>query len=256
MKRAFNFLGREDLTTLFIATYVSEVSPPKINLRLRGDHQKLLHFPENTIIQIEIQGAILSHIDVEGGLRAISEAEAVNIADSLIPRELDAAVRVRLVDPETNRILAHTRNVALDGEGKPIGNNNESILNCVLSGTMGFTVWKVEWFTNDHQPKLLLNNSVPGLKDSILGGGGIAGLILPEVFRQVLQIMLQQRYDDDDGSPQGMCAQEWLKLGIKYAKIDPPSDRTWEEVQNWTEKAVSAFSSKIRAVESVQKLQT
>jgi hypothetical protein len=86
MTRAFNFLGREDLTTLFIATYVSEVSPPQINLRLRGDYQKLLLFPENTIIQIEIQGAILSHIDVEGGLRAISEAEGVNIADGLIPR--------------------------------------------------------------------------------------------------------------------------------------------------------------------------
>lgn len=256
MKRSFNFLGREDLTTIFVATYVQEMSPPQINLRLRGDSQRLAHFPENTIVQIEIRGAIISHVDVDGGLAAVTEVGGVNISDSLIPRELDAAVRVRLVDPESNRILAHTRNVALDGNGKPIGNNTESILNCVLSGTMGSVVWKVEWLSNDQQPKLLLNNMVPGLKESILGGSGFAGLILPEVFRQVLQILLQQMYDADDGSPQGLCAQEWLKLGVKYTKVDPPLDRKLEEIQNWTDKAASAFSLKIKAVESVQKLLT
>ena len=71
MKRAFNFLGREDLTTLFVATYVEGQVPPQLNLKLRGDPQALTGYPKDTVVQLEILGGIISHVDVEGGITAV-----------------------------------------------------------------------------------------------------------------------------------------------------------------------------------------
>jgi hypothetical protein len=256
MKRAFNFLGREDLTTLFVATYVEGQVPPQLNLKLRGDPQALAGYPKDTVVQLEILGGIISHVDVEGGIAAVKKPEGVVISDATIPGELNARVRVRLVDPGTKRILAHTRNVALDGQGEPIGSDSESMLDCVLSGTMGAVVWRLEWGGNEERPKLMLNNSIPGLKDAILENPGFTGLLIPEVYRQVLQTILLQRYDSDEATPQGLCANDWLELAEKHAGSEPPMDRNWDDVHAWTDKAVAVFSSKLKAAESVQKLLT
>ena len=254
MKRAFNFLGREDLTTLFVATYIEGQVPPQLNLKLRGDPRDLAGYPADTVVQLEILGGIISHIDVDGGISAISKSEGVLVSDTNIPSELNARVRVRLVDPTTKRILAHTRNVALDGRGDPIGSDSESLLDCVLSGTMGAVVWRLEWGGNEERPKLMLNNSIPGLKEAILDNPGFAGLLIPEVYRQVLQTILLQRYDSGEGTPQGLCANDWLELAEKHAGREPPMDRNWDEVHSWVERAVAVFSSKLKAAESVQKL--
>jgi hypothetical protein len=256
MKRAFNFLGREDLTTLFVATYVPDQVPPQLNLRLRDDPRKLASYPRDTVVQLEIHGGIISHVDIDGGLAALVNVDGVNVSDGAIPRELNARVRVRLVDPRTKQILAHTRNVALDGQGDPIGNDSESLLNCVLSGTMGSVVWRVEWGISEERPRLMLNNQIPGLKEAILENPGYAGLLMPEIYRQVIQIILLQRYDADEGSPQGMCATEWIELAERHAGSEPPVDRNWEDVHAWSDKAVAAFSSKLKAADSVNKLFT
>ena len=254
MKRAFNFLGREDLTTLFLATYVEGQVPPQLNLKLRGNPEKLADYPADTVVQLEVLGGIISHVDVDGGISAVTRPEGVLVSDATIPRELNARVRVRLVDPASKRILAHTRNVALDGQGNPIGGDSESLLDCVLSGTMGSVVWRLEWGGNEERPKLMLNNSIPGLKEAILENPGFTGLLIPEVYRQVLQTILLQRYDSDEGTPQGLCANDWLELAEKHAGSEPPMDRNWDDVHTWVEKAVAAFSSKLKATESVQKL--
>jgi len=254
MKKEFNFLGRDDLTTLFIATYIPDQVPPRLNIKLRGDPRKLSQYTPDTVVQLEILGGIISHIDVEGGLAAIMNPDGVLISDGSIPRELNARVRVRLVDPKSKRILAHTRNVALDGQGEPIGSDSESLLNCVLSGTMGSVAWKVEWGVNEERPRLMLNNSIPGFKEAILETPGYSGLLLPEVYRQILQMALLLRYDADEATPQGMCASEWLELAEKHAGCEPPQDRNWDDIQAWSERAVSAFSTKLKAAEAVQKL--
>ncbi len=254
MKRAFNFLGRDDLTTLFVATYVAGHVPTQVNLKLRGDPRRLAVYPASTVIQLEIHGGIISHVDVEGGVAALLNPDGVLISDGAIPREHSARIRVRLVDPETKQIIAHTRNIALDGQGDPIGADSDSLLNCVMSGTMGSVVWRVEWAGNDDRPRLMLNNSIPGLKEAILENPGYAGLLLPEVYRQILNIVLLQRYDSIEGSPQGMCASEWLELAEKHAGCEPPLDRSWDEVQIWSEKAAASFSLKIKAADAVQKL--
>lgn len=254
MKRAFNFLGREDLTTLFVATYVEGQLPPQLNLKLRGNPDILAGYPADTVLQLEVLGGIISHIDLEGGISAVTRPEGILVSDATIPRELNARVRVRLVDPNTKRILAHTRNVALDGQGNPIGADTESLLDCVLSGTMGAVVWRLDWGGNEERPRLMLNNSIPGLKEAILDDPGFAGLLVPEVYRQVLKIVLLHRYDSDEGTPQGLCARDWLELAEKHAGSEPPVDRNWEDLHAWVDKAVTAFSSKIKAAESVQKL--
>ena len=100
----------------------------------------------------------------------------------------------------------------------------------------------------------MMNNSIPGLKEAILDNPGFAGLLIPEVYRQVLQTILLQRYDSGEGTPQGLCANDWLELAEKHAGREPPMDRNWDEVHSWVERAVAVFSSKLKAAESVQKL--
>jgi hypothetical protein len=102
----------------------------------------------------------------------------------------------------------------------------------------------------------MLNNKIPGLKEAILENPGYAGLLLPEIYRQVIQIILLQHYDADEGSPQGMCAAEWIELAERHAGGEPPVDRNWEDVHAWSDKAVAAFSSKLKAADSVNKLLT
>jgi hypothetical protein len=102
----------------------------------------------------------------------------------------------------------------------------------------------------------MLNNQIPGLKEAILENPGYAGLLMPEIYRQVIQIILLQRYDADEGSPQGMCATEWIELAERHAGSEPPVDRNWEDVHAWSDKAVAAFSAKLKAADSVNKLFT
>jgi hypothetical protein len=119
---------------------------------------------------------------------------------------------------------------------------------------MGAVVWRLEWGGNEERPRLMLNNSIPGLKEAILENPGFTGLLVPEVYRQVLHTILLQRYDSDQGTPQGLCANDWLELAEKHAGSEPPQDRNWDDVHTWVEKAVATFSSKLKAAESVQKL--
>lgn len=165
--------------------------------------------------------------------------------------------------------------VASDSSGRLLGScerirtkqskqPTQSLIPVHESQNLGHELWRVDFGDGNDLPTLELNASVesPGMSEIVRRDPAFRALIMPEVFRTVLdQIVFKERVDPNHNAD-GMWWDGWLQLAYNLTKERPPQlahstdDARHEDARDWINKVVAAFSQqRVRALTTYNEVQ-
>lgn len=140
---------------------------------------------------------------------------------------------VRVLDggAETARVLAvadniRPRNATIDQSGR-------SFLE-VRPTALGHIPWTL---VLDETPPLLLINDKFDDARTVVRSDSFRGLVLPEIYRRLLTVALEEYAGEEDGSWQRQC----VALAYRHTKHSPPPADDKEAAHSWIDDAVIAF---------------
>ena len=124
----------------------------------------------------------------------------------------------------------------------------ESLLHVEVVDDLGQEVWRLD-FGDEEPPVLQLNKSVDGIDQIIERDAAFRALVIPEVFRAILQrAVLVARVDPDDPEPNAWT--DWLELAKQQAPeaevpaLNDPSNASQRDAAlSWIEQVVQQFAS-------------
>lgn len=140
-------------------------------------------------------------------------------------------------------IIAAANNIRLQGTRRPI-------LEIRYSPDLGCRLWKLEFDVSDNDPiALVLNESVPNVRNLAKNDPAFFAYVLPAVFAQVLQRMLLIDGVKDPDQPDCQWHADWLVFARQFttkpvpANLDCDSeDFNEEEVASWIDSVVDGFT--------------
>jgi|APSaa5957512493_1039668.scaffolds.fasta_scaffold79418_2 hypothetical protein len=151
---------------------------------------------------------------------------------------------IRVVDKTNGLILA--RNSELRPKAITPG-ETVSILHVRASDELGQRVWKLD--ISGDEPVVLINRRVwEGDWSGFSRSNNFGALVLPEIFRNIVQWELEQNRDEGDWSPWA----EFLKNLNHDPEKAPPTAGSIER-ESWIEEAVSKFAYKQKYLDLVLK---
>lgn len=173
------------------------------------------------------------------------------------PKELSQQERTLDGIPPTSQfkliVVSPDRAGLLLGKTKAIkplqtGRWAKSLLPVDTSNDLGQEVWKLD-FSDQDQVVLLINDSIPNVEDVISKDTSFRSLVMPEVFRSILQhavlvdgVSIDDLEDDKWG--------EWLALAHKYVDSGNLQESSISQTESqetealdWIESVVKAFAS-------------
>lgn len=126
--------------------------------------------------------------------------------------------------------------------------STESLLHVVPADDLGEEVWRLD-FGNDELPVLQLNDSIADVKHMVQQDSAFRSLVIPEIFRTILQrALLIARVDLDDSEPNAWA--DWLELARRHARTDnvptvtdPLDIEQQEAALSWIDQVVRQFAS-------------
>ena len=123
------------------------------------------------------------------------------------------------------------RRASVDDEGDGL----QSLL-WVKEDDLGDQVWKMVF---DEFPMLYLNERIPNINDAVRTDEKFRALIVPEVFRSILERMLiVDKYDPEDG--EGPWA-DWVAVVSDFQPAPFPQTDDLAETDEWIEDTVALF---------------
>ena len=142
-------------------------------------------------------------------------------------------VPIRILDGsvETARVLAvadniRPRNATIDQSGR-------SFLE-VRQTALGQLPWALE--LNETPPLLLINDKFDDAR-AVVRSESFRGLVLPEIYRHLLTVALEEYGEEADGSWQRQC----VALAYTHTKRSPPPPDDRDAADSWIDDAVGAF---------------
>lgn len=129
--------------------------------------------------------------------------------------------------------------------------STESLLPVETADDLGEEVWRLD-FGDDELPVLQLNDSIADVKHMVQQDSAFRSLVIPELFRTILQrALLIARVDLDDSEPNAWT--DWLDLARRIAPtsdvpsvVDPLDAGQQEAALSWIEQVVQRFASNER----------
>lgn len=246
MKRTFNFTGNRKLDGCFIASFDDTQAPLVIRATLDPKHKNVFEglSPD---FEVALAASDVLRFDYKvGTLGDLLKANGFEVV--LKDFTLEGAmpqVDLRIVDLKTKKIEASAEDLIPDLSQGP---GRRSFVKLSLSHAIGKEIWRVRWNPTESVPVLQLNASIPDVERKFTDASQLGTVVMPQVFRQVLLIMLMSKYDEGTG---GLAdsAETILKFCQKLERSDPPppESREYFEVASWVDQVVTKFAEKIDA---------
>lgn len=203
MKRHFNFTGRQSIPGSLVSAVVQPAGQDGIrSFDLRIGDLVSLGLPAGARVYVEPYVKSSSMRFAFGSVGAILPPQ-----DRSLPEIDDGAgvlFRVLVVD-ETDKV---GRLLALADKIAPLGDEQQRDAVLPLeTRDLGEAVWRLE-ADKGVQPKLLINNRYPGLKQRLLEDPLMMGAVLPLAVRDAIRVV---RHEDDE-------ALEWVKRWRRFVE--------------------------------------
>jgi hypothetical protein len=176
-----------------------------------------------------------------GQVGAITPAKNRDLSQFDSPDGIQFRVKVT-PNSDVHSLLAEADSISLVRPESDQGNRTPLLP--VKPQKLGDEVYRID-FSGDG-PLLLINSDAGNYTDIGLSPEFVS-LVYPAVFQQILtRILLVERHDDD-GSSDGWKSQ-WVKFACLYPGLgELPEPSEIDERNDWIEKAVSAFATKLQA---------
>jgi hypothetical protein len=247
MIKRVNSTGRRRITTDQVQIEVHDDHDPKTfnaTIDLKG-----FDAPPDAAVVIEAMCA---------GSNSVSRFEWGTIADLMAPsdRRLVGSVgksvffNLKIIDrtQRFGRILGLAENIRPILSSTRKGAGRRGILP-IESRSLGQQIWQLGF--EPEYVVLYVNCDIPQLSERIHSDPLVYGLIYPSIIAQILSRALEQQpnLSEDDGST--CWARHWLKFGsaLHPEKKPAPESLEFEEVEEWIQDVIDAFSDRYRLCE-------
>ncbi len=207
MKRTYNYTGRTRIEQRDVSLRLLEVSNGSMRVRVNTDLLKY-DFSSNAKVRLEAYSdTLFDQWQLEDALLPYSEHE-VSLHDFTDTSGI--RFRIKVSDPATSRLLAHTSIIRLTDSDDIIG-DSEGLLPVRL-GDIGNLLWKLDFDDIEGNPELLLSNRLRGQERGLASDPMFRACVLPEMLRRILEKGLiedEASTEDSDSSWFGQWI-EWM----------------------------------------------
>lgn len=247
MIRRFNHTGRRTIARRHAQVTLRKLSSEETYFELELDLSSY-GFPDDARVRVD---AWRSNAAQRWDFGTIGDLRRLTQADRLLRDVPDSAkFRVAVVAADDSGLLyglssemTPRRMTTGDDEGPAV----ESMLHVVVVEDLGQEVWRLD-FGDEEPPVLQLNKSVGGIDQIIERDAAFRALVIPEVFRTILQrAVLVARVDPDDPEPNAWT--NWLELAkqqapeVEVPALSDPSDTSQRDAAlSWIEQVVQRFA--------------
>lgn len=249
-KRRINSTGRKkikrtDIDIRLLEAKAGEPLKAKASLSL-GEHA----FPPESFVSIEAYHR-------SSGMRFdCGTVGALAIPPLLVLDEVDRTgsvlfrVKVTESGPDIGKLLGSAERVQPSSEETIDGKRS---LFPVLYRDLKEQVWKVEINEGD-RPKLILNNTIPGIGNKLQHNPLVQGLLFPAAFRIVLEKLVKEPDEDDD--EEAGWKTEWFQFCREGLGIhDDPSTLDEDDRLDWVDAVVDRFCRVYRFIDGIRKME-
>lgn len=248
MIRRFNHTGRRTIARRHAQVTLRKLTPEETYFELELDLSSY-GFPDDARIRVD---AWRSNAAQRWDFGTVGDLRQPTQADRLLREVPDSAkFRVAVVAADDSGLLyglssemTPRRMTTDDDEESAV----ESMLHVQVVGNLGQEVWRLD-FGDEELPVLQLNESVTDIAQIIERDAAFRALVIPGVFRAILQrAVLVARVDPDDPEPNAWT--DWLDLAKQQAPevevpvLSDPSDISQRDAALlWIEQVVQRFAS-------------
>lgn len=239
MKRRINSTGRKRIERRHVQIRVHQIpGHDRPQLEAKFDFQELRLIPTAQIIlEAHAQGFAERF---PWGTVARAESDGRAELGELPPERI--FFRVKVVDPESRKLLALARRVPPVDEDGDGGVRRE--LFRVRTAPLDQELWRVV-LEEDGAPVLELNADVPDVLNRFRDPGFRAA-ILPPAMRTVL-LHLRDDDEDQDDDPD-LWSQRWFRFAASLAGDERPGPEEPDALREWIDRACSRFAERFGLV--------
>lgn len=248
MIRRFNHTGRRTIARRHAEITLHKLASEETYFELELDLSSY-GFPDDARVRVD---AWRSNAIQRWDFGIVGDLKQPRQADRLLRDVPDSAkFRVAVVAVDDSGLL-----YGLSSEMTPrrmtTGDDEEPVVESMLPvdvvGDLGQEVWRLD-FGDEDLPVLQLNESVTDIAQIIERDAAFRALVIPEVFRTILQrAVLVARVDPDDPEPNAWT--DWLDLAkqqapeVEVPALSDPSDTSQRDAAlSWIELVVRQFAS-------------
>jgi hypothetical protein len=195
MKRRLNFTNRHQLDTSHVRIALHGDGPDGVQ-RFTAviDIPAEWHLPASAHVYVEAYVVSTSMRFSFGTVGSLTHPQETRL------RDIDSGnvlFRVKVVDEsgDVGLLLASAAEIRPKDNSEGEGAGTRAFFPLVMRD-IGQAVWSVD-ITHTDRPKLVLNNTVPGLRDKVLTDPIFQGAILPAAMRLVLEALIMSGEHDD-----------------------------------------------------------
>lgn len=248
MIRRFNHTGRRTIAQRHAQVTLHKLSSGEVCFEIELDLSSY-RFPDDARVRVDARRSNAAQRWDFGTVRDLRQPPQ---ADRLLRDVPDSATfRVTVIAADDSGLLyglsgdLRSRRKAAGDDVEPAV---ESMLHVVVADDLGQEVWRLD-FGDEESPVLQLNKSIDGIDQIIERDAAFRALVIPEVFRTILQrAVLVAQVDPDDPEPNAWT--DWLDLAKQQApEVEVPalsdlSDTSQRDAAlSWIELVVRQFAS-------------
>lgn len=242
MSRRFNYTGRRRLTRDCIHIHLQKAKggqAPSFSADLQLPEG--FGLPPQAKVYVEAYAGTSSMRFDFGTVTLVQQPGNCLLED--IDEGAAVLFRVKVVDESEHvgRLLASASGIR--PEGDDVGGARKALLPLEVTDLCE-EIWQLD-VDEDAGPTLLMNNSIPGIKERLPNDVVLTGSIYPEVVRQMARMLWNPESHFDDGAQWVMDWKQWLEghLGREVGSDERSDPESLDQLVN---DVASNFSSRYK----------
>ncbi|MCB9765250.1 MAG: hypothetical protein H6739_36085 [Alphaproteobacteria bacterium] len=226
MKRRFNYTGRVELeaSEVLVSVGPGANGVPTFSATL---HLEERSFPHDARILLEVDMKNLFHRYAwgsMGNLEPLATPEIPGLKNEDLQSGLPLYFRVKIVS-STGQIIAHRNRFKPSMAG--LGERRTGLL-LVAYQDLDDLAWDLELLLDSSsEPRLIINNRIPGVDDLVRHDAGFHAFVIPEVLKRILTHIVVNGYHEDEDAT---WARYWMDLAtclVGQPEVDEDGRDAW-----------------------------